>query len=180
MNRSIPTLALSLVVLTGVATEAHADTVSQRFDKAAKALACPSAPKVKKINLNGHKFNMDDKVHVSDGRVYGEFSHHLSWRPDDEVTFSFPVNGDDPSNIKIEINRGGVFGWLDDLVDATIGSLFGLLHIQADDALAPLVFDMAEELAGRRWEDQAAGVVMVARGYWVINEENPSRNICDQ
>jgi hypothetical protein len=178
MTRVIGLLVLMLVVLGG--TQAAEAQSTSNFQKAGRALACQNAPSVGKINLNSHKFNAGgSKMYKSGGRVHGRFNHHLTLRPDDDVDFSFIEGNDSASSIKIEVNNGGFFGWVDDLIDSTIGSMFGLLDIQADEVLLPQVAEMASDLVGRPWRSQAVGLVMVARAIWETKRLNPSSTVCN-
>jgi hypothetical protein len=127
-------------IVTAFSLHVSAESVVERFQKTAKAMACPGVPSVEQINLNGHKFNANKDMWISGSRVKGHFNHHLTWRPDDDIDFSFSsgpggIIPEPLEDVRIEVNRGGFFGWVDDLIDGTIGSFFGLLDIQPDEVL---------------------------------------------
>lgn len=184
-----PSVAAVMAVFFVIAFSSHvsAESVAERFQRTARAMACPGAPSVEQINLNGHRFNANKDMWISGSRVKGHFNHHRSSQPDDDIDFSFSkdrgpggVEPDPLEDVRVEVNLGGFYGWVDDLIDGTIGSFFGLIDIQPDEVLEPHVEVMVDELAGKGWREQAVGVVLIARAHWIINAENPSRGICNE
>lgn len=67
-------------------------------------------PEIKKVDVFGHEFNVkpayiskEDHVTI----VNGQISHHLSWRPDDQLYYRIEKENGEVKKIEIEIDRGG-------------------------------------------------------------------------
>ncbi|MAG56527.1 MAG: hypothetical protein CMJ83_09575 [Planctomycetes bacterium] len=77
-------------------------------ERAMKALF--GGPKVKKLRLRGHQFNIyPAKIQKRGSQVVmsGRMSHHLRWRPDDQITYRIVKRNGVVTSMKVKINRGG-------------------------------------------------------------------------
>ncbi|WP_439328625.1 methyltransferase [Bacillus cereus] len=69
-------------------------------------------PEVKKIKIFDHEFNVKpiEVVNLGEGKQYvtGQISHHLSFRPDDQLYYNFTVqDGKVTGTPQYHIDRGG-------------------------------------------------------------------------
>ncbi|MGE7186406.1 methyltransferase [Peribacillus sp. NPDC006672] len=68
-------------------------------------------PEVKKIKVFEHEFNVKEIDVVDRGiagkDVYGQISHHLSLRPDDQLYYKFTKKDGEVTGFEFHIDRGG-------------------------------------------------------------------------
>ncbi|EEM80243.1 hypothetical protein [Bacillus thuringiensis] len=73
--------------------------------------AALNGPEVKKIKVFEHEFNVKEIEVVDRGaagkEVYGQISHHLSFRPDDQLYYKFTKKDGEVTGFEFHIDRGG-------------------------------------------------------------------------
>ncbi|AOH54593.1 methyltransferase [Peribacillus muralis] len=73
--------------------------------------AALNGPEVKKIKVFEHEFNVKEIEVVDRGitgkDVYGQISHHLSLRPDDQFYYKFTKKDGEVTGFEFHIDRGG-------------------------------------------------------------------------
>ncbi|AMR06112.1 methyltransferase [Bacillus thuringiensis serovar pingluonsis] len=73
--------------------------------------AALNGPEVKKIKIFEHEFNVKEIEVVDRGaagkEVFGQISHHLSFRPDDQLYYKFTKKNDQITGFEFHIDRGG-------------------------------------------------------------------------
>ncbi|AFU17547.1 methyltransferase [Bacillus toyonensis] len=73
--------------------------------------AALNGPEVKKIKVFEHEFNVKEIEVVDRGAagkdVYGQISHHLSFRPDDQLYYKFTKKDGEVTGFEFHIDRGG-------------------------------------------------------------------------
>ncbi|PEL99759.1 methyltransferase [Bacillus cereus] len=78
------------------------------LDKAVQAALL--GPEIKKLKVFDHEFNIKP-AYISKKEnqtvVNGQISHHLSYRPDDQVYYRFVKENGEIKNLEIKIDRGG-------------------------------------------------------------------------
>ncbi len=79
-------------------------------------------PEVKKLSVFGHKFNVKPAYVTRNGAkvtAAGQISHHLRWRPDDQVYYNIDKEGGVIKSINMRIDGGG----LAPIVGAILGAV---------------------------------------------------------
>ncbi len=72
--------------------------------------AALKGPEQKKIKIFDHYFNVKPVEILREGStatIVGHISHHLSWRPDDQVYYVIVKEKGVIKHMKVDINRGG-------------------------------------------------------------------------
>ncbi len=72
--------------------------------------AALTGPEMKKLNVMGHEFNVKPaSITKKDNitNVFGQLSHHLSYRPDDQLFYRIVIENGEVKNVDIKIDRGG-------------------------------------------------------------------------
>ena len=96
-------------------------------------------PEQKKLKIYDHEFNVKQTEPAKDGDrlvVNGQISHHLSFRPDDQVYYIITVEKAAITDIQRKIARGGMRAGLAAPVVSAFGAYFGV----------PIPPDKAEEI----------------------------------
>lgn len=75
-------------------------------------VAAVRGPERKKLKIYNHEFNVKPAhtQHRNDGSliVDGQISHHLTWRPDDQVYYLFVIRNGRLESLQRRIGRGGL------------------------------------------------------------------------
>ena len=115
-------------------------------------------PEIKKLNVLGHEFNVkpvsiSKKDHLT--VVNGQISHHLSWRPDDQLYYRIDIENGEVKQVEIKIDRGG---W------TSLSAPFLATLAQKNDI--PVTLEMIQELGQKlgsfidgKWEYAAEAIV---------------------
>jgi hypothetical protein len=116
-------------------------------------------PERKFLKIFDHEFHCKPLEKRSEGntvRVDGHVSHHLSFRPDDQVYYTFVVAPDGSYNdLKIDINRGGLAPYLSPIASA-VGAYYG---VSISPEMAETFFREAGRLSDGSWEKVAKTIV---------------------
>lgn len=91
-------------------------------------------PEVKKLKVYGHKFNVKPVTIQRDRTgiiVNGQISHHLRFRPDDQVYYIISKSGNRVSSVSRKIARGGWAGIVAPIA-SVVGSYFTGVPIPPD------------------------------------------------
>lgn len=97
------------VLVCGLIVAMLAGTASAGMNKAVKAAI--DGPAIKKEKVYDHEFNIKKAEKTTEGSrliVTGHISHHLRWRPDDQVYYTIVKEGNKIISIDRKINRGGL------------------------------------------------------------------------
>ncbi|EOQ10167.1 hypothetical protein [Bacillus cereus] len=122
-------------------------------------------PEVKKLSVFDHEFNVKPAYISKVGDktlVNGQISHHLSFRPDDQLYYRFVKENGEIKDLEIKIDRGG---WTK--IAAPIGAILAAyngLPIKPD-----LLEKIGQQLGGvidGKWE-YAAEAIVAAIGLYV-------------
>ncbi|GLC90255.1 methyltransferase [Lysinibacillus piscis] len=115
-------------------------------------------PEMKKLNILGHEFNVKPVVISRKDNlisVNGEISHHLSWRPDDQLYYRIEKENGEIKKVEIKIERGG---W------TSLSAPFLAALAQKNDI--PLTLETIQEIGQKlgsfidgRWEYAAESIV---------------------
>jgi hypothetical protein len=122
------------------------------------------------VKVDRHDFNVDrarisregNKIIVK-GDDGNNISHRLSLRPDDQVLYSFEKEGNNVSNLQIEIKKGGVIP----LIKMVIELLAAIEALKAssaaagksDEATNKAAFEETKKLLDGSWEGEARFLV---------------------
>ena len=126
------------------------------MDKAVQAALV--GPEIKKLNVLGHEFNVKpagitkkNELTVVDGQI----SHHLSWRPDDQLYYHIEKENGEVKKVEIKIDRGG---W------TSLSAPFIATLAEKNDI--PITLEMIQELGQKlgsyidgKWEYAAETIV---------------------
>ncbi len=126
------------------------------MDKAVQAAL--GGPEIKKLNVLGHEFNVKpagitkkNELTVVDGQI----SHHLSWRPDDQLYYHIEKENGEVKKVEIKIDRGG---W------TSLSAPFIATLAEKNDI--PITLEMIQELGQKlgsyidgKWEYAAETIV---------------------
>lgn len=85
-------------------------------------------PERRDIDIRGHGFNVKpvDRQMVNQVfHIWGQISHKLRWRPDDQIYFHIVKTGDIVTSVDRQINRGG-WGKILDPIGVVAGAYFGV------------------------------------------------------
>jgi len=115
-------------------------------------------PEIKKLNVLGHEFNVKP-ASISKKNdltvVNGQISHHLSWRPDDQLYYRIDIENGEVKQVDIKIDRGG---W------TSLSAPFLATLAQKNDI--PITLEMIQELGQKlgsfidgKWEYAAEAIV---------------------
>jgi len=152
------------------------------FERAMKAAL--DGPTVKKLKLERHEFNIK-KVTRNGNRWSGQISHHLNWRDDDQVNYSFTVSAGKTSisldKVDISIDASWMNNAGDVLVDIGIGYMTKSYAAWLASSAAQLarLFDDAEEtlfqqnqrlLLDGSWQGEAKFMVANIAGRVALRE----------
>lgn len=99
-------LAASVIAIAAFASSAQAQSPQEKAAKHAL-----NGPEVKKLKVLGHEFNVKKAQikRTTDGTiVQGQLSHHLSYRPDDQLYYTIKKSGGKFTSIDMRIDRGGL------------------------------------------------------------------------
>lgn len=113
---------IAVLCLCMYAMPASADNIERALKAALEG------PEVKKLRIHGHEFNVKPvsiKVEGKKITVGGHISHHLSWRPDDQVHYTIQIEDRKILDINTEIDRGGWAG-IAGPVGTAVGAYFGV------------------------------------------------------
>ena len=98
--------------------------------------AALNGPEVKLVNIKGHEFNVKPisyRIHNDEVTIFGQLSHCLRFRTDDQVWYSFKKKGNkiipaDPEKMVVEKEDGGLLKTIGKLKDVGgfIGGFFGI------------------------------------------------------
>lgn len=88
-------------------------------------------PEKKKLKVFNHEFNVKPIERVSPAKAVGHISHHLSFRPDDQVYYAIEKQNGVIGKIDIEINRGGWAPIAAPIISA-LGQYYGGVAIPPD------------------------------------------------
>lgn len=97
-------IVLAMVIFTLNTSNASADTLTEAVDKALKG------EEVKFVNVDGHEFHIKPITVVKGEKgvgASGQISHHLSMRPDDQITYKITVK-EGATETTTNIERGGL------------------------------------------------------------------------
>jgi hypothetical protein len=78
-------------------------------------------PEVKKLEVGDHEFNVKPAEISRNGTTRtanGQISHHLSFRPDDQVFYTIVKQGDVVKSQEVRISRGGAAPFVAPLISA--------------------------------------------------------------
>lgn len=67
-------------------------------------------PEAKKLDVFDHEFNVKKATITRNGKTrtaVGQISHHLSFRPDDQVYYTIVKQGDVIKSVEKKVSRGG-------------------------------------------------------------------------
>lgn len=98
---------LAILTLSFLVASAHAGPMESAMKAALKG------PERKKLKVFDHRFNVKPVESVRDGAriiVNGHISHHLPFRPDDQVYYRIIKEGDKVIKVERNINQGGWAG----------------------------------------------------------------------
>jgi hypothetical protein len=112
-------------------------------------------PEKKKLKVRDHEFNVKPmEISRNSGvtAAYGHISHHLSWRPDDQVHYEIVKERGVVKKIEMRINRGGLAPIAAPIVSA-LGAYFGGVAIPPDKVEA-VARGLGAAVEGR-WETVA-------------------------
>ncbi len=132
-----------------------------RFVTGTKAAIC--GPEKKGLMLPGrHTFNVKKATIVRDGwgrplYVSGQISHHLSFRPDDQIYYLIEYENGMVKKTDIKINRGG-WGSIVSVLFTTINIIVAVNTGKALPITPKDVEQAAQDIAklvGGNWEHQA-------------------------
>ncbi|MEC1180857.1 methyltransferase [Metasolibacillus meyeri] len=141
------------------ATDSLVETSISSQNNMEKAVqAALAGPEIKKLEVLGHEFNVKPASIVKkDDRtiVNGQISHHLSWRPDDQVFYHIEIEHGEVKKVEIKIDRGG---W------TSISAPLLATLAQKNDI--PVTLEMLQELGQKlgsyidgKWEYAAEAIV---------------------
>lgn len=115
-------------------------------------------PEIKKLNVLGHEFNVKPASISKKNNltvVNGQISHHLSWRPDDQLYYRIDIENGEVKQVEIKIDRGG---W------TSLSAPFLAALAQKNDI--PITLEMIQELGQKlgsfidgKWEYAAEAIV---------------------
>ncbi len=137
----------SLLLLVGMTTAVQAQLTPQEV-AAQHAL---NGPEIKKLKVAGHEFNVKKATVTADARqtvLKGQVSHHLSFRPDDQIYYTIVKSGGKVISIDINIDRGGLAPYASRLAAFVIGKDL------ADGDFKALLQNLGQRVDGR-WESAA-------------------------
>lgn len=142
------------------------------LEKALKAIF--KGPEIKKLKIEKHEFNFKPiEIIRKNGRIFvngndgHQISHHLRFRPDDQVFYEFEVSSDGKiENVEIKISEGSekLKRWLDKadeaiiLITALVGSL-GAKSDAAEELIKQVATGNAEGLLNGGWRGEAMFVI---------------------
>jgi hypothetical protein len=93
-----------------------------------------NGPEVKKLKIFDHEFNIKPMEIIREGdseTARGHISHHLSFRPDDQVYFTIDKVREVITRIDVKINRGGYTSIIAPIASA-LGTYFTGVPIPPD------------------------------------------------
>lgn len=121
-------------------------------------------PSKKFLVLNGHTFHVykAEVITRPDGKtqfIGGKISHHLSWRPDDQIRYEINFVDGVASEPNVQIDRGGVASVLKTIF-APIKGAFKIAGLEIDPKkLADVATEVSKMVEGRDWETQIAAII---------------------
>lgn len=118
-----------------------------------------TGPEAKKVKVFDHKFNIKPLQITREGdseTAYGHISHHLSFRPDDQVYFTIDKIREVITRVDIKINRGGWAPIAAPFV-STLGVYFTGVPIPPDQIEA--IGRQLGEVVDGRWDSVAQYIV---------------------
>ncbi len=91
------------------------------IERAMKAVF--KGPEVKKLDVYDHEFNVKKAAITRNGKrrtANGQISHHLSFRPDDQLYYTIVKQGDvvKKEDVEVKISRGGAAPFAAPLISA--------------------------------------------------------------
>ena len=160
MNKFISALASAVIV--GVAIFSQAVIADDNEDALARCMsAVTQGPELKGIKFHGITFNCKHWEISKRGlttKVKGQLSHHLIWRPDDQVNYEFTINQLGRIVGKtITIERGGIPSLIPDSLQSSIEDIID----EFTDGQSSEIYDALTDLisTNRGWEAKASAIV---------------------
>jgi hypothetical protein len=133
-----------------------AETPAQRMAALEKAVrAALYGPEVKKLKVNGHEFNVKKaKITASatGTTITGQISHHLSFRPDDQLYYTIRKFKGKVVSVSIKIDRGGLAPYVAKFASKYLGIEFAQSQIES------LLRELGAKIDGK-WESAAELIV---------------------
>ncbi|HLT48102.1 MAG TPA: hypothetical protein VK002_12790 [Rubricoccaceae bacterium] len=122
------------------------------------ASAALHGPERKKLKVDGHHFNVKPAQvteHAGVLTLIGTLSHHIRFRPDDQVSYRVRVRRGRIEEVHVEINRGGLAP-LAGPVASAVGAYFGVT-IPPEEAEG--AFQKLGQATDGRWESAAQALI---------------------
>ncbi len=168
MNRVVGSGALVLLILSSLVAMAKAESAAQRQAALRKAVnAALAGPEAKKLEVNGHKFNVKKASVMTVGdmvTVKGQISHHLTLRPDDQMYYTIKKSNGKVTSVEIKIEAGGVSKYVGKLVKH-------VTNIPFSDSGSEAILRRLGGLIDKGWED--ASELIVAAIAVKVNDGGP-------
>lgn len=142
----------ALVLMTPLAALAAPTRTAGPVEQALQAAL--HGPEKKKLKIFGHHFNVKKVERFRQGSqtlIYGQLSHHLRWRPDDQLYYRIVKEKGRIVSIEHKISRGG-WASLVTQFGPTLGALL-MQPIQSDQIAT--VSRRLETIIDGRWETAA-------------------------
>ncbi|MEP6951886.1 MAG: hypothetical protein ABI863_21535 [Ginsengibacter sp.] len=128
--------------------------------------AALQGPELKKANINGHEFNIKPvsyRIYKGEITVFGQLSHCLSLRVDDQVWYTFRkkgaiINPTKPNEMVVKKEEGGVIATIEKAKDV-VGLIAGIFGVDSDkyfDKLKELSSDLSFVDFDGDWEKAAS------------------------
>jgi hypothetical protein len=122
LKRAVVVLSIGAVLLGMLTTAVSAGPVEVALE------AALHGPEKKRLRIFRHHFNVKPVEISSEGErttIFGQLSHHLSWRPDDQVYYTIIKENGAIRSITRQIDKGGWWSILAPII-SVVGPILGL------------------------------------------------------